>query len=300
MSNSNTSKSVDPIIKDILHWYNKQKYVRIGSDVSVTELMMAPQLVHLRDRYRPHISVTDLNMEIPALTGTALHSTIQKYLRMEAQVSGRWLIERKMCSIIKGQRVAGKFDALRDLEHLYDIKVTKTWKYIFGGVVEFEQQLNMYDYMLHLDGYSIKTLTIMMILLDWMPGKVWEKGYPQEKIQIIPIKKWPRKEQKDYIERRVDLWKGAKNKPDNKLPECTLDERWADKEVYKLYRVPTAKKSTKNFHTLRGAKSYQAVCHAKDPKGWANSKIKTFREKPWKRCETWCQVKDYCVQYRNR
>ena len=171
------TKVLDPIITDVLKWYNRNKYVRIGSDVSVTELMMPPQIVHLRDRYRPQITSADLNMEIPAMTGTALHGAIQRYLRIEASVTGRWLIERKMCAVIDGYRVAGKFDALRELKHLYDIKTTKVWKYIFGGVTEFEHQLNMYDYMMYLDGYTdIKTLTIMFIFGDWSPGKVWEKG----------------------------------------------------------------------------------------------------------------------------
>ncbi len=290
-------KQLDPIIEDTLKWYNNNKYVRIGSDVSVTELMMPPQLVILRDRYRPQIASTDLNMEMPAISGTAIHGAIQRYLRIEANVSGRWLIERKMCSVIDGVRIAGKFDALRDLQHLYDIKTTKVWKYIFGGVVEFEQQLNLYDYMLHLDGYDIKTLTIMMIMGDWMQGKIWEKGYPQERIQILPIKKWTRAEQKHYIEARVQGWKKARKLSDKDLPNCTPDERWADKEVHKLYRTSTAKRATKNFGTLTGALSYQSVCNMKDPKAWGNSTIKTFRANPWKRCESWCAVKDFCKQY---
>ena len=295
------TKKVDPIITDILKWYNHNKYIRIGSDVSVTELMTPPQLVHLRDRHRPKITSTDLNMEMPAISGTAIHSALQRYLRMESNVSGDWLIERKMCAVINGWRVAGKFDALYKLQHLYDIKTTKVWKYIFGGVTEFEQQLNMYDYMLYLDGYTdIKTLTIMMVFGDWQAGKVWDKGYPQERTHILPVRKWLRSEQKSYIEERVDKWAKSKPLADDKLPPCTLEERWADKEVFKLFRESTAKRATKNFSTMTGAKSYQAVCAQKDPKGWNKSLIKTFRAQPWKRCEKWCQVQPYCQQYKNK
>jgi len=291
---------IDPIITDILKWYNQNKYVRIGSDVSVTEIMNAPQQVHLRNKYRPKIVSTDLNDEMASISGSAVHSALQRYLRMETNVSGKWLIERKMNTIIRGIRVAGKFDALRDLKHLYDIKTTRVWKYIYGGVKEFEQQLNLYDYMLYLDGYNIKTLTIMMYMWDWQPGKIWEKNYPQARIIIIPINKWSRKEQKIYMEDRVDKWNRNFGKIDKDLTPCTPDERWAEAEVFKLYRLPSHQKATKNFNTETGAKSYQAVCMGNDSKQWDKSVIKTFRANQWKRCEKWCQVSDYCHQYKNR
>jgi len=292
--------NIDPIVSDTLKWYNHNKYIRIGSDCSVTEIMSAPQFVHLRDRHRPKIISTDLNNEMASISGTAVHSAIQRYLRMEANVSNKWLIERKMVSIINGVRVAGKFDALRDLEHLYDIKTTRVWKYIFGGVKEFEQQLNLYDYMLFLDGFNIQTLTIMMYMWDWQIGKVWEKNYPKERIMILPIKKWSRKEQKDYIEDRVKKWVDAEPLKDKDLPHCTLDERWAEKEEHKLYRLPTAKRCTKTFNTIVGAKSYQDVCKTNDKKSWNQSVIKTVRAKPWKRCENFCQVSQFCNQYKNK
>jgi len=295
-----TKQTTDPIIIDILKWHNNNKYIRIGSDVSVTEIMNAPQQVHLRNRHRPKIISTNLGDDMAAISGTAVHRSLQHYLRIEGNVSGRWLIERKMTSVIDGVRVAGKFDALRDLEHLYDIKTTRVWKYIFGGVKEFEQQLNLYDYMLFLDGYDIKTLTIMMYMWDWQAGKVWEKGYPKERIMILPIPKWDRNVQKLYMESRVDAWKQAEHCTDSTLPECTFDERWAEKEVFKLYRLPSAQKASKVFNTMTGAKSYQSVCEANEPAKWSTSVIKTFRSKPWKRCESWCSVADFCHQYKNR
>ncbi len=290
----------DPIITDILKWYNKNRYTRIGSDISVTELMDAPQIVHLSERHRPKLTVTELDDIIPALIGTGLHNVLQSYLRTESNVSGKWLIERKMVSVVDGIRVAGKFDALRDLKHMYDIKTAAVWKYILGGTSDYEKQLNMYDFMIRQDGFNIETLMIFMVFKDWQGGRIWEKGYPQNRYVIIPIKKWSNQEQEKYITNRVAGWLRAKVMPDNKLPECTLSERWAEKEVFKLYRTTTAKRATKVFDTSTGAKSYQDVCSTDDSKAWIKSYIKPFNSKPWKRCESWCSVKDYCHQYKNR
>ena len=290
----------DPIVTDILKWYNHNQYIRIGSDVSVTELMDAPQIVHLRERYRPQLSVTELDDIIPALMGTGIHGVLQRYLRTEASMSGKWLIERKMVALVDGIRVAGKFDALRDLKHMYDIKTAAVWKYIFGGTADFEKQLNMYDFMMRMDGFNVETLTIFMVFKDWTAGKIWEKGYPQNRQVIIPIKKWDDMEQETYIKGRVDLWAKAKVMPDDKLPKCTPEERWAEKQVFKLYRTKTAKRATKVFETSTGAKSYQDVCSTNDEKAWKQSYIVPFNPKPWKRCESWCSVKDFCHQYKNK
>jgi hypothetical protein len=55
------------IIEDILTWYNKKKYVRLGSDVSVTELMMPQRLVALRDRHRQQIVEDSLDALLDTL-----------------------------------------------------------------------------------------------------------------------------------------------------------------------------------------------------------------------------------------
>lgn len=139
-----------------------------------------------------------------------------------------------------------------------------------------------------------------MVLLDWQQGKIWEKGYPQSRIMILPVSKWDRPKQKQYMEGRVTLWKDSKNYKDVDLPKCTLSERWADEPTYKLYRVATHKRATKTFKTDTGAKSYQAVCMHNDASKWKNSVIKSVRGNPWKRCDSWCEVAPYCDQYKNR
>jgi hypothetical protein len=289
------------LIDDILKWYNHNQYIRLGSDVSVTELLMPMQLVHLRNRYGAQVKETNLGNVLPSLIGTATHDILQRFLKTEAQISGKYLIERRLLSVVNGVRVAGRFDMLANGENLHDIKVTRVWKYLFGGRDEWTEQLNLYRYMLHLDGYNIKTLNIMMVLLDWQQSKTYhDPKYPKDRIQMIKIPVWSLSKSKKFLEDRVDGFLKSQNLNDCDLPKCSAAERWAAETKYKLYRTKDQKIATKVFDSDSRAVAYQRACKKADDKKWAGSHIKTFTGTPWKRCETWCSVADKCHQYKQR
>ena len=291
----------DNLEKDVLDQLNKNKYIRIGSDVSVTELIDSPRIVHLRNRHRDKLVSDNFDINIPSLVGQGLHRELQKYLKMQHNIDGNWLIERKMCSVFNNIRLAGKFDALWNLKHLYDIKYTGVFKYIKGDWESFEAQLNIYDYMLHMDGIEIEKLFLFVVFSDWKQGKVYKTGYPKHRKEVIEVKKWSRVAQKDFIVSRLKAWEKNLNLKDNKLTLCTPEERWAGNPVYKLFKAPVSKRSTKNFPTRARAENYKAKCiaNSKDS-SWDNSFIDKGFPQPWKRCEGWCDVKDFCNQYKEK
>ncbi len=291
----------EQINDDILKHYNNNKYVRIGSDLSVTELMMPTKIVHLRNRHRDEIKEDSLENILPSLIGSATHDGLQRYLRTEGKISGKYLCERRMLNVINGKRIAGRFDILQNNNTILDIKVTRVWKYLFGGKDEWEQQLNVYRWMLHQDGFNIKRLRVMMVLLDWSKVQTWhDPKYPKSRIQFIEIDKWPLQQVEDYMKGRVDEYVKNENVPDNALPKCTEAERWSNAPVFKLYRTKTQKSATKNFDSLKRATAYELKCKQNDPKKWAGSHIKTFRGEPFKRCESWCSVAPWCEQFKNK
>jgi hypothetical protein len=103
---------MDQIEKDILDWYNKDRYRRLGNDVSVTELQKSVRMVHLQNRHRPKVRAKELSNLVPSLTGSGLHDQFQRYLRNCDRANGTWMIERRLLSVIDGVRVSGRFDAL--------------------------------------------------------------------------------------------------------------------------------------------------------------------------------------------
>lgn len=291
---------MDQIELDILSWYNRDKYTRLGNDVSVTELLKPVRITHLLNRYRPKTKLSNINNIIPSLIGSGLHDQLQKYLRMDSLVTNKWQIERHVLGVINGYRVSGRFDALYDNKVLYDIKVTRAWKFEKGDYTEWEQQLNIYDYLLWKDGISLEELKIMGIVLDWQKGKQWKTTYPSQRTQIVSVKKWSRDQQEKFIHSLVREWSSGLTSMDNHLPLCTSTERWADKPVFKLFRTKSSKRATKVFPTKARAGAYLQACQMKDAKKWKEGRIEEVIDNKWNRCENWCEVKDFCNQYKNK
>ena len=290
----------DPLERDVLKWYNKQQYNRIGNDISVTELMRPPRVNHLTARYKQvRPPKTKVSKIIASLQGNGVHDQLQRYLKREASVNNNWMVERRLCSVIDGVRVSGRFDAMYNREDLYDIKVTKAYKFIKGDFYEWEEQLNAYDWMLWKDGISIKHLRIYMVVSDWNRGETHQRNYPPTNINIISIKKWDRTEQENWMRTRVGLWKSSKSLKDEDLPLCTNKERWATNTIWKLYRTPTLKRATKTFPTEARAKAYMNVCQRKDPSKWGTAVIEPYVGDQWKRCD-WCDAQPNCNQYQNK
>lgn len=291
---------VDKFEEHVLKWYNKDVYSRLGSDVSVTELLLSPRQVHLANRYR-HLKKEDtVDKILPALIGMGLHDQLQRFLKLQGTLNKDWMIERKLLTVIDGVRITGRFDAMYNNEDLYDIKVTKAYKALKGDYSDWEKQLNAYDYMLWKDGISVKTLKICMVLLDWNLGESWKTEYPNTRLSIVPITKWDRAEQESWMKTTIKSWKDAKDLSDSDLPLCTSGDRWADDPKYKLYRTKKLKKATKVFPTQQRAQAYLDKCKANEPDKWKNGYIVADRANGWRKCESFCHAKDYCNQYQNK
>jgi hypothetical protein len=291
---------MDQIEKDVLKWYNHNRYRRLGSDVSVTELLKPPRIVHLINRHRHTIARPSLDVVLPSLQGNGIHDQLQRYLKQDDLLTGKWQIERHLLSVVQGYRLSGRFDALYDNKDLYDIKVTRAWKFEKGDYKEWEQQLNIYDWMLWKDGINLRSLKILGVVLDWQATKQYVTGYPSGRTQVITIPRWSRQKQETFIDTRITSWSSSRPLSDNKLPLCTTSDRWAGSPVFKLYRTPTMKRSYKNFSTLPRARKYLAVCKAGDADKWKDAKIITDWPNKWNRCDTWCEVSHVCNQYQNK
>jgi len=283
----------------VLKWYNNNKYSRLGNDLSVTELLRSPRQNHLSDRYRKQVKKTSMDQIMAALKGNGVHDQLQKYLRREATINSNWMIERRLCTVIDGLRVTGRFDALYDLKDLYDIKTCKVYKILKGDYSEWEAQLNAYDWMLYQDGITINSLKIYAVISDWNAGDTWQTGYPATSLFTIPIKKWDAAAQETWLKTRVKLWKDSRHLADDKLPLCTTEERWANATVYKLFRTPTLKKANKTFPIRKRAENYMNACKTKDPDKWKDALIREDTANKWRRCG-WCDGADFCNQFKQK
>lgn len=291
---------MDELEQTVIKWYNRNVYDRLGSEVSVTELLNPPRIVHLKNRYGRQ-SKTELKEFMASLLGNGIHDQLQRYLKDESRVNHNWKIERRLCSVVDGIRVSGRFDALYNNEILYDIKSTKVYKAMKGDYTDWETQLNIYDWMLFQDGIDVKHLRVFMVLLDWNQGNVWKNpNYPTTAISTIPISRWDRTKQAAWIMTSIDIWKSSRNLMDKDLPLCSRKDRWASNPTFKLFRSKKMKRATKTFTTKERAEAYFSVCKTKDATKWKDGFIKEESEGLWRRCEKWCDVSEHCNQYQNK
>ena len=249
------------------------------------------------NRHKIKKTQAELSKLIPSFVGNGVHEQLQKYLKMESQVNNNWLIERNVLLMIDDVRLSGRFDALYTKEVLYDIKVSKAYKYIKGDYKEWTEQLNVYDYMLWKDGISLKSLKVFMVISDWNQGESYQKGYPSTNINIVTLPQWAREDQERWIKTRMNLWKSSKDLNDVDLPLCTQEDRWASKAIYKLYKTKEAKRAYKVFTDKAYANNYLNKIKSKPE--MKDSYVVPVVGDAWRRCN-WCEVSSVCNQYQNK
>ena len=168
-----------------------------------------------------------------------------------------------------------------------DYKVTSVYSVTKGLKPEWEQQLNMYAWLLRQNDISSNSLRIVALCRDWIKSRSERiQTYPPSPIVILPVPKWPNEQQDEYIEERVRVHTDEFTIP------CTPEERWARG----LYTVTgTGIKKPKLFDTLTEAAIW--VQTKENPiKGIA---FQVTESTPtYVRCEgNWCGVRDFCPQW---
>jgi len=170
-----------------------------------------------------------------------------------------------------------------------DYKVTSTYSVTKGLKPEWEQQLNMYSWLLRQNDISSSSLRIVALCRDWIRSRSdRSQRYPASPIVIIPVPKWPDEQQDQYIEERVRV-----HMDESTIP-CTSEERWA-RGKYMVTGTDVKLKKPKLFDTLMEA-SVWTQGKENPVKGIAYQITETTPT--YVRCEgNWCGVRDFCPQY---
>lgn len=170
-----------------------------------------------------------------------------------------------------------------------DYKVTSTYSVMKGLKPEWEQQLNMYSWLLRQNDISSSSLRIVALCRDWIRSRSdRSQKYPASPIVILPVPKWPDEQQDQYIEERVRV-----HMDESTIP-CTSEERWA-RGRYMVTGTDVKLKKPKLFDTLMEA-SVWTQGKENPAKGIAYQITETTPT--YVRCEgNWCGVRDFCPQY---
>ena len=250
-------------------------YTKGDADFSATELLKPPQIVRLYNEHEDTVT-TDVRDEWWKLLGKGVHNVLENY--------GEGSREQRFFAECGGVKISGAMDLLGDDGAVTDYKVTSVFTIQRGLKTDWEQQLNIYAWLLRQNDITATSLTIVGLCRDWIKSRAEAKrDYPQSPIVPIKVPLWRPERQDDFVAGRVRV-----HTMENTIP-CTPEERWARGG----YTVLGGGLKPRSFDTLSEASNY---INTKQKPG----RSFTIKEGSAKfvRCESWCPVSDHCPQWK--
>ncbi len=248
---------------------------------SVTDLIRPPRMTQLLRRHWDEITV-DASKRIWVLLGKAIHYILQNYYAEGA------IQEHRIEVDIDGEKIIMHpdlwFNGVLD-----DYKVTSAWSVVFEpeGRDDWHKQLNIYRWGLYVTyGLESNLLRNITILRDWQQNKANDPTYPQAPAAVIEAPVWDYATTKQYIRERIKLHKAAECLPDDELPYCTDEEMWVKPTTYAIMKPGRIK-------ALKVCQTYGEAMANTQPGQYI-----VTREGKRTRCENYCDVRDWCSQYK--
>ena len=252
--------------------------------IPCSKLISPPRINILSKRHDNEI-VKDISDDIWALLGTSVHYILSK------QSDGVAIIEHRISVPYNGYVITGKPDYYNpQTGEIKDYKVSSVWKYIYGpteGYTEWEEQLNVYAWLLRKSGSTVAKLTITAILRDWQQREAWNNpSYPNIQIQQIDLPLWSEEDQEKFVSEKLSALLRNDGLADGELDLCTPSQRWASPTTWALMKE--GRKSA--------VKVFKELPEIEVPEGCS------IVERPGKdkRCENYCNVNKFCEYYKEK
>ena len=224
--------------------------------LSATQLNSPTKQIVLEARHSDE-ATEDVSDNIWKLLGTSVHYIIDK----QSLPGDKILKQRIITPIFDDYKITGKIDNF-SLESgaLKDYKVTSVWKYVYkdkdGGLNEYIEQLNVYAWLLESIGYSVQSISNILIFRDWEESKVaGNDSYPSKAILEIPQPLWARQDQEKFIFSKVKEIENALTVSDDDIAICSPRERWQTQTTWAI-RKRGNKKAMRVLPSLQEAKDW--------------------------------------------
>jgi len=268
-------------------------YSKGDADFSITELISPPQIAILRDR---HDYTVDVSECLDSIYGTVLH----QMLNDNANNDGTSVPEQRFFTELEGVEISGAVD-LQTFTN--GGVILDDYKHGFIGTQNFdhpdwEWQLNSYAYLFFCDnGYVPDRLRISLAFKDWRKANVAKiRDYPERGHMYIEIPVKNMHDVEEYLRNRIKVHTAADVEPDETLTQCTDSERWHSPDQWAVYEMTKDRKKLKE-------RASRVLDSESEAKAWmvANGKKSaTIKHRPGvdRRCESYCEVRDFCHQYR--
>jgi len=241
----------DPIFEALkIDYYEKAEQ---ESFCSTTELLMPPKRFWgLKKIYKMHYHE---NYALPASSqvfsqqGHMVHSFFESALGDNKD----YIVEKRLYHPFKiGNKeyiISGMFDLYHIVrEILFDYKNMSISKYNRGvglskfygnaqGFDKYEEQLNIYAYMMEKSGYPVSEIRLLICLRDWdTMAKKQQPSLPDSPYTEVTIRKWTEEELITFISSKIEEKIAYEGYLVNDIPECPSEERWERLLAYKVFK----------------------------------------------------------------
>ena len=273
----------------IVNVLQRPTYSKGRANLSVTELLLPPQLVQLRKKYWDDLE-EDVSDKVWAIFGTAIHSIL------EQGKDDNHIIEQRLHETLEGWNISGAIDLQRVDEDgvvVSDYKTTGAWA-VMNEKIDWEQQLNIYAWLVErVKKIPVKKIEIVAIIRDWSRRDAQNKeGYPEAPIKVIDINLWPYEVREDFIRSRIGLHSNANlaSEIGEDYAPCTPAECWEKPTSFAIKKTGN-KRATNVCLTIEDAEAKKAELG----KGYEIE----VRPGERTRCNEFCQVRDVCKQFQD-
>jgi hypothetical protein len=254
-------------------------------EVSATTLIKGVKEILLTDRHWDEITV-DVKDSMWALWGTATHQLLEK------EYDGTFT-EEKFTEKVGDLTVTGRVDCY-DManEILYDYKTTSAWKVVYKNFEDWYKQGMIYSWLLSKKGLKVNKCRFVAILRDWSETESLRKpDYPKSPVYIYEFDVTDADIESigEVIKGKVEQLEKSADIPDDSLPECSKDERWASADVYAVMKEGR-KTSVKNFDNMEDAENL-----AKELGDKHSVEVRPGIDK---KCTRYCSCCEFCNYYR--
>jgi len=226
------------------------------SDYSATKLISPIQETELTRRYADKIKAGDVMDNFNAWVGSVLHNAVEDAWTQSLNS----IVENRFYATVLGKKISGKVDCYDiDNKMIIDWKTCRLYKLTTGDTRQWEEQANIYAYLLSDSGYEVDALRIVAILLDWKKAESkFKPNYPACQVVPIDLKLWLKAEQEQFIKQRLIWLEEAKTLSDDNLAiqiPCSHHDKW---EKYKdtAIRLKGSERATRKFDTKEEARTY--------------------------------------------
>ena len=282
MEYSNTKNLPEPLCAAI----RRDTYDKGDSKISCTGLLRPPRIAALTDTFDDMI-VRDYSKEVWSLFGRAVHHIIEN-----AHAEG-YTMEERFFTEIGGWRISGRIDARQEMNDgssvIIDWKTRKSFG-VMNNAEHDEQQTNIYAFLLRRNGIRVSGLQIINLIKDWSAREAERRdGYPDSEVFVQDIPLWSEEKAEEFVRERVLLHQRAR---EGELPECTPSERWLRDEKFAVNKEGR-KSAVRLFDTEGEASTF--IEALKDPEKHS------IQHRPGTnvRCESFCDVADFCLQFQS-